>query len=136
MSNLLETLSPDARAELVAMTPDQVHNLAFDVHVQRMRDRQSEYPTDPAQAIAGASGLLRSAIQIEVDDPVHHVLSTLVTLRLALIGGEGGDDNLDQIDFRALVYFFDDAIRILHDHDRRIAEMADRMRQVSHPIKE
>lgn len=80
-------------------------------------------------------GLVRAPMQIEIDDCAHHVMQALVILRLALIGGEKGESDLDPIDLRALVYLVDDAIRVLSEHDQRIIEICDRLRQVTHPLK-
>lgn len=135
MSNRLDELSEATRAELVEMTPAEIRDLSYDVHISKMHARQAEYPTDPKEAIAGMRGLVRGSMQIEIDDHVHHVMQTLVMLRLALIAGEKGENDLDAIDLRSLVYFIDDAIRVLTDHDQRIIEICERLRQVEYPLK-
>lgn len=134
MSNL-GSLPEALRAELVKLTPEQVRELAFDVHIARMHARQASYPSEPAEALPPMAGLAVAPAHIEVDDAVHHVMSTLVMLRLALIGGDDEQNTLDQIDVRALVYFCDDAISILRDHDQHIIELRDRMRKVQFPLK-
>jgi hypothetical protein len=131
----LDALSETARAELVKMTPAQVRELSFDVHIAQMHARQASYPSEPAEALSAMSGLVRKSVQVEVDDAVHHVMSTLLMLRLALLGGDEVSNNLDQIDLRALVYFVDDAIRVLHHHDGHMTEVCDRIRQGTHPLK-
>ncbi|MGY6697872.1 MAG: hypothetical protein ACXIUW_17855 [Roseinatronobacter sp.] len=135
MKTRLDELSEATRAELKAMTRAEIRDLADYVHIDNIRDRVSEYPTDPKEAIAGTRGLLRGSMQIEIDDHVHHVMQTLVMLRLALIAGEKGENDLDPIDLRSLVYFIDDAICVLTDHDQRIIEMCERLRQVEYPLK-
>ncbi|MCC5956471.1 MAG: hypothetical protein JJU07_10220 [Natronohydrobacter sp.] len=135
MKSRLDDMSEATRAELLAMTPDQVRDLSYDVHIDRMHARQAAYPSDPKEALSGMRGLVRGSMEIEIDDHVQHVMSTLVMLRLALIPRGNDDGDLDRIDLSALVYFIDDAIRILRDHDQRVIELCERMRQVEYPLK-
>ena len=135
MTSRLDHLSETTRAELKAMTRAEIRDLADYVHIDNIHDRVSEYPADPKEAIDGMHGLVRGSMQIEIDDHVHHVMQTLLMLRLALIAGDRGDNDLDPIDLRSLVYFIDDAIRILGDHDQRMIEICERMRQVNYPQK-
>lgn len=135
MSKHLDGLSEATRAELMAMTREEIRDMANYVHIDRLHARQAAYPTDPKEAVAGTRGLLRASVQLEVDDPAHHVMQTLVTLRLALIAGEKGENDLDPIDLRALVYFVDDAISVLDNHCQRVTEVCERLRQVEYPLK-
>lgn len=135
MSDHLDRLSEATRAELLAMSREEIRDLSHYVHIDKLHAKQAAYPTDPKEAVQAMRGLVRGSMQIEIDDHVHHVMQTLVMLRLALIAGDRGENDLDPIDLRSLVYFIDDAIRVLTDHDQRMIEICARMRQVEFPLK-
>ncbi len=125
-----DSLSDSTRAELAELTPEQVQELAIDVHVQRRRARAADYPSDPQEALAELRRLARGASELKIDDRVQHVLHSLVTLRLAMIGGIEGDHYLDDLDLTALVYLIDQSVRMLREHDQVMIELSERLHQV------
>ena len=133
--SILDTLPEALRAELQAMTPDQVRDIADYVHIHRIHAEQAEFPTDPKDGLEGLRSVFRRDYQETIDDPVWHAMNTLVVLRLACIGGQGCGDSLDKIDLRAMVYAIDSAYAALKDHDQNMREISARLRQMTHPLK-
>ena len=135
MSKHLDGLSKATRAELVAMTPAEIRNIADCVHIHRIHAEQASYPSDPEEGLSKVRELMRRDYVRKIDDPVYHVLNSLALLRLACIGGSSGDDDLDKTDLLAMVYLIDDAFCVLREHEHYQREVSTRLRQITHPIK-
>ncbi|MCC6000010.1 MAG: hypothetical protein JJU19_03995 [Pararhodobacter sp.] len=130
--SILDTLPEALRAELQAMTPEQICDIAADVRIDQMRAEQAKFPTDPKEGLEGLrSVVLRRDYRETIDDPVSHAMNALLMLRLACNHG----NSLDGIDLDAMVYSIDSAYAALKDHDWQMREIATRLRQMTHPLK-
>lgn len=132
---MLDHLPEALRAELAAMKPDQIRDIADDVRIHQMNAEQASYPTDPQEGLTQVKELMRRDFVRETDDPVYHVLNALTLLRLACIGGSSGDGDLDKTDLQAMVYLIDDAFCVLREHEQCQREVRTRLRQITHPLK-
>ncbi len=133
--SILDILPEPLRAQLRALTPTEIRDIADSVRIDRMHAEQAEFPTDTHEGIDGVKSVLRRDYQRPIDDPIFHAINTLALLRLACVSGQSGDSSLDSTDLQAMVYLIDDAFSVLKEHEKNTREINARLRQITHPIK-